>query len=75
MSAFSSTEADASGVPPTWVSSFGGPLLLVPSSALAAWGGCTDEGMIFGDPDTPDDYDRACAVDGLTGVVPVDFHR
>ncbi|WP_337797980.1 Imm21 family immunity protein [Nocardiopsis sinuspersici] len=25
----------------------------------------------MGDSDTPDDYDRACAVDGLAGMVPV----
>ncbi|MFD6949495.1 hypothetical protein A6A08_05165 [Nocardiopsis sp. TSRI0078] len=71
MSASSSTEADTSRTPPAWVSSFGGPLLAVPSSALAEWGGCTDEGMIIGDSGAPDDYDRACEVEGLAGLVPV----
>ncbi|WP_406476338.1 Imm21 family immunity protein [Streptomyces sp. NBC_01615] len=52
-----------------WVESMGGPLVVVPVSALARWGGCTMNGMVIGDTDTPDDYDRACEVDGLAGVI------
>lgn len=49
----------------------GGPLIIVPGSALAEWGGCTEEGMVVGDTDIPDDYDRACEVEGLAGVIDV----
>ncbi len=47
----------------------GGPLVVVPVSALAAWHGCTDTGVMAGDATAPDDYDRACAVDDLAGVI------
>lgn len=49
----------------TWVESLGGPLVVVPEAALGAWSGSAggDEGM--------DDYDRACDVEGLIGLVPV----
>ncbi|WP_430542035.1 Imm21 family immunity protein [Streptomyces roseofulvus] len=50
----------------------GGPLIVVPVSSLASWGGCTAEGLMAGDATAPDDYDRACAVDGPAGVIPVD---
>ncbi|MFF4345699.1 Imm21 family immunity protein [Kitasatospora sp. NPDC001540] len=53
----------------TWVSSMGGPLIVVPVSALQYWGGCTENGMIISDSDQPDDYDRACEADGLAEVV------
>ncbi|MFE2543351.1 Imm21 family immunity protein [Actinacidiphila glaucinigra] len=56
---------------PAWVESMGGPLVAVPVSALAAWGGCTERGTVVGDGNAPDDYDRACAVDDLAGMVPV----
>jgi hypothetical protein len=49
----------------------GGPLVVVPVSALAGWGGCTETGVIVGGAATPDDYDRACAVEGLAGTVAV----
>lgn len=57
----------ASGL--TWVKSMGGPLIAVPVSALHQWGGCTEDGMIVGDTDQPDDYDRACAVEGYAEVI------
>ncbi|NKY99229.1 immunity 21 family protein [Nocardiopsis alborubida] len=57
--------------PLAWIESMGGPLLAVPVSLLSAWEGCTETGMIWGETDTPDDYDRACAVDGLAGVIAV----
>ncbi|MFF2570976.1 Imm21 family immunity protein [Streptomyces sp. NPDC058084] len=47
----------------TWVESMGGPLIVVPVSALHQWGGCTEDGVIVGGTDEPDDYDRACAVE------------
>lgn len=49
----------------------GGPLIVVPVSALAAWHGCTESGVMAGDASAPDDYDRACAVDDLAGVIAV----
>ncbi|WP_212996721.1 Imm21 family immunity protein [Winogradskya consettensis] len=48
----------------TWVSSLGGPLVVVPRSALTLWDG-GDEG----------DYGRACAVDGYLGLVAVGQQR
>ncbi|MFD5786693.1 Imm21 family immunity protein [Streptomyces sp. NPDC127037] len=54
-----------------WVESMGGPLVVVPVSALASWGGCTEGGLMAGDATAPDDYDRACAVDDLAGVIPI----
>ncbi|RAY10668.1 hypothetical protein DPM19_34435 [Actinomadura craniellae] len=50
----------------------GGPLVVVPVSALAAWGGCTMAGMMIGDGEVVDDYDRACDVESLAGVIAVD---
>lgn len=49
----------------------GGPLIVIPVSALASWRGCTENGVIVGDATAPDDYDRACAVDELAGVIAV----
>jgi immunity protein 21 of polymorphic toxin system len=49
----------------------GGPLLVVPVSALASWGGATTTGMITGGTDTLDDYGRACTVKGLAGAIAV----
>ncbi|MET9896634.1 Imm21 family immunity protein [Streptomyces sp. NPDC006465] len=50
----------------------GGPLIVVPVSALTSWGGCTESGLMAGDATAPDDYDRACTVDDLAGVIPID---
>ncbi len=66
-----STTPDVAPASPVWVESMGGPLVVVPLSALAAWGGCTETGMVVGDATAPDDYDRACAVDGLVGAITV----
>ncbi|MGW1208054.1 Imm21 family immunity protein [Streptomyces sp. NPDC002499] len=71
MSASSSTAADASRTSPVWVESMGGPLIVIPVSALAAWRGCTETGVMAGDASAADDYDRACAVDDLAGVITV----
>lgn len=49
----------------------GGPLIVIPVSALAAWRGSTESGVMAGDATTPDDYDRACSVDDLAGVITV----
>jgi hypothetical protein len=51
----------------------GGPLLALPVSALASWGGCTTAVMVTG-TEAPDDYGRACAVEGLAGAIPVGGH-
>ncbi|MCX4820618.1 immunity 21 family protein [Streptomyces sp. NBC_01142] len=67
-----SPHASGSDSPPlAWVGSMGGPLVVVPVSALARWGGCTPGGMINSDGVIPDDYDRACDVDDLAGVITV----
>lgn len=68
----SSAADDASAPSLAWVESMGGPLIVVPVSALASWGGCTESGLMAGDATAPDDYDRACAVDDLAGVIPID---
>ncbi|MER7598485.1 Imm21 family immunity protein [Streptomyces hydrogenans] len=54
-----------------WVQSMGGPLIVVPVTALDQWGGCTEDGVIVGGTDVPDDYDRACDVEGWAGIVAV----
>ncbi|MEW2121056.1 Imm21 family immunity protein [Streptomyces sp. NPDC005474] len=54
-----------------WVASMGGPLIVIPVSALQEWSGCTEAGMVIGDTEDPDDYDRACAVDDLAAVIDV----
>ncbi|MFI6402533.1 Imm21 family immunity protein [Streptomyces sp. NPDC050548] len=66
-----SPAADVSPAALVWVESMGGPLAVVPASALAAWHGCTESGVMAGDGTAPDDYDRACAVDDLAGVIAV----
>ncbi|MGW2255536.1 Imm21 family immunity protein [Kitasatospora sp. NPDC001660] len=71
MKTFSSTTASSREPSPVWVESMGGPLIAVPVSALAQWRGCTGSGMVIGDGDDLDDYDRACGVEGLAGVIAV----
>lgn len=58
-----------------WVSSMGGPLVVVPVSVLREWQGCTPQGRIIGGGEVADDYDRACAVEELAGPVPVGAQR
>ncbi|MGG7569735.1 Imm21 family immunity protein [Streptomyces sirii] len=67
----SSTTAGSTASSPTWVESMGGPLIAVPVSALARWRGCTESGMVVGGGDVRDDYDRACEVEGLAGVISI----
>ncbi|MER5410585.1 Imm21 family immunity protein [Streptomyces sp. NPDC002769] len=54
-----------------WVQSMGGPLIVITVSALDHWGGCTEDGVIVGGTDVPDDYDRACDVEGWAGIIAV----
>ncbi|MEU7374774.1 Imm21 family immunity protein [Streptomyces albidoflavus] len=54
-----------------WIRSMGGPLLVLPESAVRLWSGCTEDGEVLGDAGGRDDYDRACEVEGLAGVIPV----
>ncbi|MEU9197905.1 Imm21 family immunity protein [Streptomyces hundungensis] len=54
-----------------WVQSMGGPLIVIPASALNQWGGYTEDGIILGGTDVPDDYDRACDVENWAGVIDV----
>ncbi|MCG5464125.1 immunity 21 family protein [Micromonospora sp. MED01] len=49
-----------------WVDSGGGPLVVVPTTALGDWKGASDD-----DDDSWGDYDRACEVDGYAGVLDV----
>lgn len=49
----------------------GGPLIVIPVSALDAWRGCTEDGMVLSDGPDPDDYDRACAVNDLADTITV----
>lgn len=49
----------------------GGPLLVLPVSAVGDWGGCTQAGMLAGAGDVLDDYDRACDLAGLAGIIAV----
>ncbi|GAA0926905.1 immunity 21 family protein [Kribbella koreensis] len=53
----------------------GGPLIVVPVSALDSWHGCTMEGTMIGDGTVVDDYDRACRVDDWAGVIEVGDHQ
>jgi hypothetical protein len=54
-----------------FVSTTGGPLLLVPERVVKAWKGvCNEAGdAVFGDE--PTDYDRACEAGGAVGAVDV----
>ncbi|WP_239072306.1 Imm21 family immunity protein [Streptomyces bauhiniae] len=54
-----------------WVRSMGGPLIVVPQSSVNAWGGCTEDGSVLGDDGDRDDYDRACEVEDMAGVITV----
>ncbi|MFF4381712.1 Imm21 family immunity protein [Kitasatospora sp. NPDC001547] len=58
----------------TWVESMGGPMVVVPLSALQHWGGCTEGDVVIGDSDQPDDYDRACEVEGLAEAIGLRGH-
>jgi hypothetical protein len=71
MEASWSTSTSSAGSSPAWVGSMGGPLLVLPVSALDDWGGCTQAGTLAGTGDVRDDYDRACELDGLAGVIAV----
>lgn len=50
----------------TWVTSAGGPLILIPESACHHWGGAPRTY-----PDDEGDYGRACEVDGYVGLIDV----
>src|SRR5215471_48557 len=57
-----------------WISSGGGPLVLLPQSLAKLWGGCvTSNTAVYylsadGYTDVTD-YDRACEVEGTAGVL------
>lgn len=51
-----------------WVESGGGPLIAVPEEVLPFWSGADGD-------DLSSDYDRACDVEGLVGLVPVGDSR
>jgi hypothetical protein len=50
----------------TWVTSAGGPLILIPQSVCHQWGGAPRTY-----PDDEGDYGRACGVDGYLGLIDV----
>ncbi|MFE4874332.1 Imm21 family immunity protein [Streptomyces sp. NPDC056682] len=50
----------------TWVTSMGGPLILVPESACHLWGGAPRNY-----PDDEGAYGYACAVEDLVGFIDV----
>ncbi|MDQ0778828.1 hypothetical protein QF026_007294 [Streptomyces aurantiacus] len=54
--------ADPSSV--EWVESGGGPLIAIPEVVLPFWTGADGDELAS-------DYDRACEVEGLTGLLPV----
>ncbi|MGW4567193.1 Imm21 family immunity protein [Streptomyces sp. NPDC004561] len=64
-----SDNSDRHRVDLTWVESMGGPLIVVPASKLHQWNGCTKDGIIVGCTDQPDEYDRACAVEGYAEAI------
>lgn len=49
-----------------WVTSLGGPLIVIPESVCGLWGGAPRDY-----PDHEGDYGRACAVDGYVGLIDV----
>jgi hypothetical protein len=51
-----------------WVESAGGPLIVMPSSALAKWRGAPVD-FDPSDLDTWGDYGRACQIDGYAGTL------
>ncbi|MCZ7667020.1 MAG: immunity 21 family protein [Chloroflexi bacterium] len=60
-----------------WITSEGGPLLLLDERSLNEWGGVIE--LLTGPPASeswspggkPTDYDRACSVEGYVGLIPV----
>ncbi|MGW0671143.1 Imm21 family immunity protein [Streptomyces sp. NPDC002746] len=48
MRSSSSVAAETSHAPFDWVESMGGSLIVIPVSALDAWRGCTESGMVVG---------------------------
>ena len=51
-----------------WVTSLGGPLILIPESACYHWGGAPED---YDYPDHTGDYGRACAVNDYVGLIDV----
>ncbi len=49
-----------------WITSLGGPLILIPESACPHWNGAPSDY-----PESEGDYGRACAVDGYIGLIEV----
>ncbi|MFG1862024.1 Imm21 family immunity protein [Microbispora bryophytorum] len=64
MTANDSKHAESSGL--TWVSSLGGPHILVPQAALPYW-----HGTPRNYPEDEGDYGRACSVPGYIGLIRV----
>jgi len=51
-----------------WISSSGGPLILLPRVAASLWRGVGDDSQL------PSDYDAACAIEDFTGIVRKNGH-
>lgn len=61
------TDDDARGsVDTVWITSTGGPLILIPESACDQWGGALDDYS-----DRTGAYGRACAVNDCVGLIDV----
>ncbi len=64
-----------------WITSEGGPLLLLDEEGLEMWGGVL--GLLTGPPaqnswspgGTPTDYDRACSIEGYIGSIAIGAKR
>ena len=56
-----------------WIASGGGPLIVLPDSALAYWNGADEPemGIIPVDEGASSDYERACSMSDWVGVIPV----
>jgi hypothetical protein len=68
-------QSDKQSRPLRWISSEGGPLILIDRAHLGFWEGDKDvwdgEPSSSGEATTFDDYDRACQVNEYVGLIPV----
>ena len=53
-----------------WISSNGGPLILLPTSRAGKWGGASPERVSVGPPRSTD-YQRACETDQYLGIITI----
>lgn len=59
-----------------WISSEGGPLVLLPKRVLTAWNGCSSQSNSpTHSAGVKSDYDRACEINGYTGIIAVQMEE